>query len=74
MADNNSSLPELIEELGFAPSEHQFLLRLFSSDPFSELSSTDLEISSSNLASNLASTSLRQDLYSFVKRLVLANL
>ncbi|KAJ5129799.1 uncharacterized protein N7515_005838 [Penicillium bovifimosum] len=80
MADNNTSL-SLIEELGFAPSEHQFLLRLLSSDPFSELSPTDLETShtqslplrSSNLASDLSSTSLRQDIYSFTKRPVLAN-
>ncbi|CDM34432.1 hypothetical protein PROQFM164_S03g001156 [Penicillium roqueforti FM164] len=71
MADESPSLHDLIEELGFPPSEHQFLLRLFgSSDPFAGLP-LDLEashsqdqsrqLSSTSLARRLASTRLWQD-------------
>ncbi|KAJ5582977.1 hypothetical protein N7535_001597 [Penicillium sp. DV-2018c] len=78
MADYNSSPSELLEELGFAPSEHQFLLRLLSSDPLSGLSHTDVETSdtpplrphSSNLASSPDTTSLRQDIYSSINERV----
>ena len=72
MADQSPSLHDLIEELGFSPSEHQFLLRLFgSSDPFAGLPA-DLEtshsrdqsaqLSSTSLARRLASTRLWQDI------------
>ncbi|KAJ5384012.1 hypothetical protein N7517_001923 [Penicillium concentricum] len=71
MADESPSIQNLIEELGFPPSEHQFLLRLFgSSDPFAGLPGTDLEpshsrnqpgqLSSTSIAHRLASTRLWQ--------------
>ncbi|KAJ5434874.1 hypothetical protein N7491_005469 [Penicillium cf. griseofulvum] len=71
MADESPSLQNLFDELGFPPSEHQFLLRLFSSsDPFAGLPGADLEathsrdqsgqLSSTSIARRLASTSLWQ--------------
>ncbi|KAJ5835486.1 hypothetical protein N7447_001512 [Penicillium robsamsonii] len=71
MADKSPSIQNLIEELGFPPSEHQFLLRLFgSSDPFAGLPGTDLEpshsryqsaqLSSTSIARRIASTRLWQ--------------
>ncbi|KAJ5034636.1 hypothetical protein NUH16_006078 [Penicillium rubens] len=70
MADESSSIYNLIEELGFTPSEHQFLLRLFgSSDPFAgvELEASHSEnqsgqLSSISTARRLASARLRQDI------------
>ncbi|CRL24159.1 unnamed protein product [Penicillium camemberti] len=73
MADESRSLENLIEELGFPPSEHQFLLRLFgSSDPFAGLPGADPEASysrnqsgqnsSTSIARRLASTRLWQDI------------
>ncbi|KAJ5486658.1 hypothetical protein N7530_000958 [Penicillium desertorum] len=70
MADERSSIYNLIEELGFTPSEHQFLLRLFGpSDPFAGV---DLEanhsenqssqLSSTSIAPRLAPARLRQDI------------
>ncbi|KGO69417.1 hypothetical protein PITC_065020 [Penicillium italicum] len=56
MADESPSLYNIIEELGFPPSEHQFLLRLFgSSDPFAGLPGADLEAnhSSTSIALNV---------------------
>ncbi|KAI2686224.1 hypothetical protein CBS147332_2909 [Penicillium roqueforti] len=60
-----TSLHDLIEELGFPPSEHQFLLRLFgSSDPFAGLP-PDLEAShSQDQSRQLSSTSLARRLAS----------
>ncbi|KOS43650.1 hypothetical protein ACN38_g5415 [Penicillium nordicum] len=59
-------LQNLIEELGFPPSEHQFLLRLFgSSDPFSWLPGADLETSHSrNQSGQNSSTSIARRLTS----------
>ncbi|QQK40709.1 hypothetical protein Pdw03_3563 [Penicillium digitatum] len=65
----SKSLQNLIEELGFCPNEHQFLLRLFgSSDPFAGLPGADIEAnhsrnqsgqhSSTSFARRLASTRL----------------
>ncbi|KAJ5978289.1 hypothetical protein N7501_001631 [Penicillium viridicatum] len=76
MANESSSLENLIEELGFPPSEHQFLLRLFgSSDPFAGLPGADPEAShsrnqsgqnsSTSIARRLASTRLWQDIPPF---------
>ncbi|EKV06455.1 hypothetical protein PDIG_69680 [Penicillium digitatum PHI26] len=76
MADESPSLQNLIEELGFCPNEHQFLLRLFgSSDPFAGLPGADIEAnhsrnqsgqhSSTSFARRLASTRLWQDIPPF---------
>ncbi|KAJ5616692.1 hypothetical protein N7537_001806 [Penicillium hordei] len=76
MANESPSPEDLIEELGFPPSEHQFLLRLFgSSDPFAGLSGADPEAShsrnqsgqnsSTSIARRLASARLRQDIPPF---------
>ncbi|CAI7656672.1 unnamed protein product [Penicillium glandicola] len=73
MADESPSLYNLIEELGFSPSEHQFLLRLYgSSDPFAGLPGADPEasysqdqsgqLSSTSIAHRLVSTRLWQDI------------
>ncbi|KAJ5513632.1 hypothetical protein N7463_003184 [Penicillium fimorum] len=66
MADESPSIQNLIEELGFPLSEHQFLLRLFgSSDPFAGLPGTDLEPSHSrNQSAQLSSTSIARRLAS----------
>lgn len=77
MADESPSLYDLIEELGFPPSEHQFLLRLFgSSDPFAGLPGADLEAnhSSTSIARRLASTRLWQDIPPFTRWISLTNL
>lgn len=85
MADDTSSLCDLIEDLGFLPSEHQFLLQLFSSsDPFAGLPGADLEPNHSeveslqrisiDLAHEIPSVGLRQEVFSLVERLSLANL
>lgn len=85
MADESRSLENLIEELGFPPSEHQFLLRLFgSSDPFAGLPGADPEASysrnqsgqnsSTSIARRLASTRLWQDIPPFTKWISLTNL
>ncbi|CAG8892232.1 unnamed protein product [Penicillium egyptiacum] len=70
MADESPSVYNLIEELGFLPSEHQFLIRLFSSsDPFAGLPSSDIDenqsgqLSSTSTARRLASTRLWQDIF-----------
>ncbi|OQE29171.1 hypothetical protein PENFLA_c004G04713 [Penicillium flavigenum] len=73
MADESSSIYNLIEELGFTPSEHQFLLRLFgSSDPFAgvDLEANNSEnqsgqVSSTSIAHRLTSARLRQDIPPF---------
>ncbi|KAJ5960924.1 uncharacterized protein N7479_008074 [Penicillium vulpinum] len=73
MADESPSVDNLIEELGFFSTDHQFLLRLYgSSDPFAGLPSTDLEasysqnpsgrLSSTSIAHRTASTRLWQDI------------
>ncbi|KAJ5878119.1 hypothetical protein N7455_001584 [Penicillium solitum] len=66
MADESPSLKNLIEELGFPPSEHQFLLRLFgSSDPFAGLPGADPEASHSrNQSGQNSSTSIARRLAS----------
>ncbi|KAJ5467595.1 hypothetical protein N7475_005347 [Penicillium sp. IBT 31633x] len=80
MADDTSSLCDLIEDLGFLPSEHQFLLQLFSSsDPFAGLPGADLEPNHSeveslqrisiDLAHEIPSVGLRQEVFSLVERL-----
>lgn len=85
MANESPSLYNLIEELGFPPSEHQFLLRLFgSSDPFAGLPGADLEashsrnqsgqLSSTSIARRLASARLWQDIPLFTGWISLTNL
>lgn len=67
MADNSRNLQDLIQELGFAPEEQGFLLRLFgSSDPFAELPEADIETSRSHdQSSRLSTTDIAQRFTSF---------
>ncbi|KAJ5773888.1 hypothetical protein N7457_008784 [Penicillium paradoxum] len=73
MANSTPSSRHIIEELGFSPSEHQYLLRLFgSSDPFAGLPGADIQdshshiesfqVDSADLSRRVASVGLRQDI------------